>query len=49
MLLPVSFHCCPFGGNIILISVLLYFAEILVLHLLLLDAAVGADTLFFTA
>lgn len=49
MLLPVSFHCGPFGGNIILISVLLYFAEILVVHLLLLDAAVGADALFFTA
>lgn len=49
MLSPVSFRCDPFGGNIILISVLLSFAEISVVRLLLLDAAVRADALFFTA
>lgn len=49
MLSPVSFHCSPFGGNIILISVLLSFTEFLVLHLLLLAAADGADALFFSA
>lgn len=45
MLSPVPFHFGPFGGNIIFISVPVYFAE----TLLLLDAAVGADALRFTA
>jgi len=49
MLSPVSFYCGPFGGDVILISVPLCFAETSVVHLLLLDAAVGADSLFFTA
>lgn len=45
MLSPVPFHFGLFGGNIIFISVPVYFAE----TLLLLDAAVGADALLFTA
>lgn len=49
MLSPLSFHFCPFGGNIIFISVPVYFAETLLVHLLLLHAAVGADALRFTA
>lgn len=47
MLSPVLFHCDAVDGNI-LISVLLSFSEALVVLLLLIDAAVRADTCFFT-